>query len=122
MNYKRTRKILDPKFYVTATPSLYFRYVSVGCGVGVLYMSGKEEKSSSSYSSSLSGGISSSGYSSTTQECTKLNFMLRPVIKGFIPVSEDYLDIVVNIGYDYVFGYKEKNGLNFGIGVQFVLD
>ena len=122
MNYKRTRKTLDPKFYVTATPSLYFRYVSVGCGVGVLYMSGKEEKSSSSYSSSSSGGVSSSGYSSTTQECTKLNFMLRPVIKGFIPVSEDYLDIVVNIGYDYVFGYKEKNGLNFGIGLQFVLD
>ena len=48
--------------------------------------------------------------------------MLRPVIKGFIPVSEDYLDIVVSVGYDYVFGYKEKNGLNFGIGIQFVLD
>lgn len=124
MNYARKRKILDPKFYLTLTPSLYFRYVSLGCGVGALYMSGTEEKSSSSYSTSTSeSASSSSGYSSSsTQECEKLNFMLRPVIKGFIPVSEDYLDIVVSVGYDYVFGYKEKNGLNFGIGIQFVLD
>lgn len=122
MNYDRTKKILDPKFYFTVTPSLYFRYVSIGCGVGALYMSGTEEKTSSSCSSSSSDGVSVSGYSSTSTECTKLNFMLRPVVKGFIPVSEDYLDIVLSIGYDYVFGYKDKNGLNFGIGIQFVLD
>lgn len=92
MNYDRNRKILDPKFYLTLTPSLYFRYVSLGCGVGALFMSGTEEKSSSSYSTSISESVSSSGYaSSSTQECDKLNFMLRPVIKGFIPVSEDYL-------------------------------
>lgn len=109
MNYDRNRKIFDPKFYLTLTPSLYFRYVSLGCGVGALFMSGTEEKSSSSYSTSISESVSSSGYaSSSTQECDKLNFMLRPVIKGFIPVSEDYLDIVVSFGYDYVFGYKEK--------------
>lgn len=123
MNYDRNRKILDPKFYLTLTPSLYFRYVSLGCGVGALFMSGTEEKSSCSYSTSISESVSSSGYaSSSTQECDKLNFMLRPVIKGFIPVSEDYLDIVVSFGYDYVFGYKEKNCFNFGIGIQFVLD
>lgn len=123
MNYDRNRKILDPKFYLTLTPSLYFRYVSLGCGVGALFMSGTEEKSSSSYSTSISESVSSSGYaSSSTQECDKLNFMLRPVIKGFIPVSEDYLDIVVSFCYDYVFGYKEKNGFNFGIGILFVLD
>ncbi len=120
MHYERTKKILDPKCYVTVTPSLYFKYVSVGCGVGALYMSGKKEESSSSYSSS--NGISSSGTTFATQDCEKLNFMLRPVIKGFIPISEDYMSIVISAGYDYIFGYKEKNGLNFGIGLQFVIE
>lgn len=120
MNYDRTKKTLDPKCYITVTPSLYFRYFSIGCGVGALFMTGTEEHCYSSYASS--GGTSVSGSSSLHSDCSKLNVMLRPVAKGYIPVSDEGLDVVVSVGYDYVFGYKEKNGLNFGVGIQFVLD
>ena len=43
---------------------------------------------------------------------------LRPVAKAFIPLSSDELFLSVSVGYDLVFGYKEKNGINFGLGVH----
>ena len=43
---------------------------------------------------------------------------LRPVAKAFIPLSSDELFLSVSVGYDLIFGYKEKNGINFGLGVH----
>ena len=116
MNYERSKKILDPKFYVAITPSLYLKYFSIGCGVGTLYMYGTEENSHSSYAESGSGA-----YNTTSKNCEALKFMIRPVVKGFVPINED-ISVVVSVGYDYFFGLKEKNGFNFGAGLQFALD
>lgn len=116
MNYDRNKKTLDAKAYVTITPSLYLKYISVGCGFGALSMKGTEEKyhSSSSYNTN--------GQNFTSTNCYKFKFMLRPVIKGFIPLSEDDLSLVVSAGYNYIFGYKDKNGFSVGVGLQFILD
>jgi hypothetical protein len=47
--------------------------------------------------------------------------MIRPSVKGFIPVSDQWF-VTVTVGYDYVFGYKDKNGVNFGLGLQYNFD
>jgi len=126
MNYKRTKKTLDPKFFISVTPHVYLKYFAIGCGVGILYMSGTEDTSTHSYSSSssssssvsvsVSGGTSASLSSSTEM----IKPMIRPVLKGFIPISDE-LFITVSAGYDLVFGYKDKNGFNVGLGFQWEL-
>ena len=50
----------------------------------------------------------------------KIKFMLRPSIKGFIPMSDEW-SLVVGAGYDYVFKYKKCNGFNFSLGLQYSL-
>lgn len=122
MNYKREKKILDPKFFLTVTPQFYMKYFSVGCGVGFLYMSGTEETASYSRSSSGSSNISISASvgSSSSTNAELLKPMIRPVVKGFIPLTDE-LYIAVSAGYDLVFGYKEKNGFNVGLGFQWEL-
>lgn len=116
MNYDRCKKIYDAKAYITVTPALNLKYVSVGCGIGGLVMEGTEEKY---YSSS---STNANGQNSYSANCYAFKFMLRPTIKGYIPLSEDYLSLVVSAGYNYIFGYKEKNGFCFGLGLQFILD
>lgn len=122
MNYKREKKTLDAKFFLTVTPQFYIKYFSVGCGVGFLYMSGTEE--TSSYASSSSGSsnsfISVSGGASSSTSSELLKPMIRPVVKGFIPLSKE-LYVAISAGYDYVFGYRVKNGFNVGLGFQWKL-
>ncbi len=126
MNYKREKKIMDPKFFLTITPQLYFKYFAVGCGVGFLYMDGTTDTDYSTISSSSTGGGSisvstSTSYrssSSTTDEMLKP--MIRPVIKGFIPLTDE-LYLSLSVGYDMIFGYKDKNGFNVGLGLQWEL-
>ncbi len=118
MNYDRKKKILDPKFFITLTPQVYFKYFAVGCGAGLLYMDGTEENTSYHSISISSVGIGASNSSESTTQMIKP--MIRPVIKGFIPVSDE-LYISVSAGYDLIFGYKEKNGVNFGLGIQWEL-
>lgn len=126
MNYKRETKVLDPKFFLTVTPQFYMKYFAIGCGVGVLYMDGTEETASYTNSSSGSSGssvsISTSSSSGTSSSTNTSMFkpMIRPVVKGFIPLSDE-LYISVSVGYDYVFGYKDKNGFNVGLGLQWEL-
>lgn len=97
----------DPIFFFTVTPSIYLKYVSIGCGLGILYMQGEE------YTASSLGG-------SSTIPTEKVKFMLRPSIKGYIPLNDE-LYLSLSVGYDYAFGYKDKNGINFGLGLQFEL-
>jgi len=124
MNYERTKKTLDPKFFVTVTPHVYFSYFAIGCGVGALYMSGMEDyKHCSSHSSSFNAGdipltLQSSATSSMSMPGQKCNFMLRPALKGFIPLFDEWA-LALSVAYDYVFGYKEKNGLSFGLGIKY---
>ncbi|NPD92838.1 hypothetical protein [Xylanibacter muris] len=120
VNYDRNKKIFDPRFFITVTPQFYMKYFALGCGVGVLCMDGKEY--SAYYSSTTSTGSSSVIVSGGTITEDNSNIlvkpMIRPVAKAFIPLISDELFFSVSIGYDLVFGYKEKNGINFGLGVH----
>lgn len=127
MNYNRTKKVLDPKFFLTVTPQLYFRYFAIGCGVGFLYMDGTKYDISNDIdiSSSSSAGFASSSEHVSVEageeaNCPLLKPMIRPVAKGFIPLNDE-MYISVSVGYDLIFGYKEKNGLNCGLGLQWKL-
>lgn len=122
MNYTRTKKILDPKFFVTVTPQFYMKYFAIGCGIGALYMEGTEENYNyTSTSSNSSGSHISSGGGMTSGDTNLFKFMLRPVVKGFIPLNDEWY-LSLSVGYDYVLGYKDKNGYNAGIGLQYTLD
>lgn len=116
MNFNRTKKVYDPQFFLTVTPQLYLKYFAIGCGAGIMMMDGTEETANYEYaSSSLSGNAIETGSGILVKP------MIRPVIKGFIPLNDDDLFLSVSVGYDYVFGYKEKNGINFGVGIQLEL-
>lgn len=119
MNYTITTTSLKPKMFFTITPALNLKYIAVGCGVGVLYMKGNE-MSKFSYGKSYTGGYSY-GSSTSESDAEKLRFMLRPSIKGFIPLSDEW-SLVVGAGYDYAFKYKKCNGFNFSLGFQYSLD
>ena len=130
-NYSYTTTSLDPKFYLSLTPQFYLKYFSIGCGIGYLFMSkdvdddisygGSESTSSGngSVSVSTSSSVSSSVSMSTSGDVSG-RFMIRPTVKGFIPLSED-ISLVISAGYDYVFKFKEKNGFNAGLGLQWTL-
>jgi hypothetical protein len=127
MNYTKEDIEYDPLFFATVTPSFYLKYFSIGCGAGILYLKGTKHVSSSkssSYSNISEGSsisVTSSSHSSYDEDCTKVKFMLRPSIKGFIPLSNEWY-LSLSVGYDYAFGYREKNGVNFGIGLQYALN
>lgn len=128
MNYDRTKKTLDPRFFLTVTPQFYMKYFAIGCGVGFLWMDGTEDIANYTYTSNSSTGnnisvstSTASGYSTEDSGSILIKPMIRPVVKGFIPLRSDELYLSVSVGYDLVFGYKEKNGLSFGIGFQWEL-
>lgn len=127
MNYNRTKKRLDPRFFLTVTPQFYIKYFAIGCGAGFLWLDGTEETANYTYTSSSSSGsnasvsVISSGGGQTSITSYMLKPMIRPVAKGFIPLRSDELYLSISVGYDLVFGYKEKNGFNFGLGLQWEL-
>lgn len=123
MNYKITTTSLKPKMFFTATPALNLKYVAIGCGAGILYMEGTEatnERNTNITENDGSSTIQYGGSSSTDTQVTRIKFMLRPSIKGFIPLSEEW-SLVVGAGYDYVFKYKKCNGFNISLGLQYSL-
>lgn len=124
MNYNRTKKTLDPKFFLTVTPQFYLKYFAIGCGVGCLWMDGMEDTTNYTYTSNSSSGgnISVSGAGLTSESVTSIMLkpMIRPVVKGFIPLHDE-LFLSVSVGYDLIFGYRDKNGFNFGLGLQWEL-
>lgn len=118
VNYNRSKKILDPRFFLTITPQFYMKYFALGCGVGLLWMDGTEE--TAYYSSTTNTGSTSITVSggNTTEGTSALLFkpMIRPVAKAFIPLNSEDFFLSVSVGYDFIFGYKDKNGINFGLG------
>ncbi len=119
MNYTITTTSLKPKMFFTITPALNLKYVAIGCGVGVLYMKGNEVSKYGHYTSFTGGCLY--GSSTSESDAEKLKFMLRPSIKGFVPLSDEW-SLVAGVGYDYAFKYKKCNGFNFSLGFQFSLD
>lgn len=119
-NYTQTVTSYDPKVFVTATPMFRYRYFAVGCGLGVMSLS--KSVNEDNYTHSSDDGYESEGHKhSSSDGDDKFCFMLRPTVKGFIPLSDTYA-LTVTAGYDYAFDVKEFNGFNFGIGLTCTLD
>ena len=118
LNYKC--ESYSPKAFLTLSPALFFRYISIGCGFGYVILGGDKTESQYNTTSSTSGSSSSQG-SNTSENAEKINFILRPQLKGYIPVSED-MKLVIGGGYDFIPGYKNLQGFNISAGVQFDLD
>lgn len=100
LSYQKKTVTYDPFGYVTCTPSLYLKYLSIGCGAGIM----------------LSKKV-------VTPQPNKLvnphiSFMLRPNIKGYIPLNDEWF-LTVNTSYDWGMAIKIKNGLSFGLGLQY---
>ena len=103
LNYKKEYITYNPVFYLTVTPSIYLKYFSVGCGIGIMDLCKKvwsENKSS-------------------TDPCVK-RLMVRPTIKGYIPMNDEWF-FTVKASYDYVPAVNLKNGLSIGLGLQYRL-
>ena len=120
MNYERTETEYDPKMFITVTPGLFFKYVSVGCGVGVAMLDGKETISDSNFSQNEKGDWSgTSGNNSFDTSMCKL--MIRPQLRGFIPIGRS-CKMSIGLGYDILPKAKELNGYNVSIGFHFDFD
>ena len=121
MNYKIEKGKYKPKFFLTLSPGVYFKYFSISCGVGSLYMSGDLEKAfqeTTFFENGISSSLSRSQETGTSGD-SKIKFMLRPSVKGYIPIYD--WSIVFGVGYDYIFDYEDLNGINFSIGFQYSL-
>lgn len=118
MDYKITYGEFDPKYYVTVTPSFYLKYFSVGWGVGMLILKGKETIYERNYQTDGNGNpVVTIGGSTIYEDVEKAKFMMRPNIRGFIPCN-DLFAITVSVSYNWIQGYKEMSGIDFGVGAQ----
>ena len=114
LNYEKERRSYDPRWYITLTPSCYLKYVSIGCGIGLMfYQKTIDEKFSSKYDS-IKNSFSSGGY----QSKTRCSLMYRPNIKGFIPLNDEWF-LTLNASYELIPRIRNKNGFSFGVGMQY---
>lgn len=121
VDYSITREEYDLKFYMMATPAFYLKYFSVGWGLGVADLDVHKYTKNSSITNNENGSIiHTSGSTKTSGGDVK--FMMRPIIKGYIPCN-DNLFISLSVSYDWILGYKNtKNGIGFGAGIHFLID
>ena len=121
MNYKKIDYVYDSKWYATISPQFYGKYFSLGCGAGVICLS--EHKTEYNYTTKQqttnNSSYTSKSSSSNNTDTQIYRFMIRPTIKGFIPIADGKWYITVSGAYNYAFGFKEKNGFDFGIGLQY---
>ncbi len=121
-DYKITKGEYDLKYYLTATPAFYMKYFAIGWGFGVASLSGEEVTRQHKVEVSDDGSMVSISTGATSSSSTdKTKFMMRPTVRGYIPCSDNFF-ISLSVNYDWIMGYKEKSGISFGVGVQFLLD
>ena len=118
MDYNSTRTEYDPKMFLTLTPAVFLKYFSLGCGVGFAWLDRKEEKSSSKLTFDSDGNFSTSTSGSTSSESVATKFMLRPQIRGYIPLSRS-CNMSLGVGYDFIPKMKDLNSYNVSIGFHF---
>lgn len=124
---KYTANLYNPIGYLTISPGFYCRFLSINCGVGIMASSYTKTKTwGDSYSEEFGGesedgsvNITTSGSISTS--AIKCNFILKPSITGYIPISDGDFYIIINAGYNYIPKFKELNGWSFGIGFQWTI-
>lgn len=120
MNYRISKGSYDPNFYLTFTPSFFMKYFAIGWGVGLLSMKGVSETTEFMETTVEEDGNLNTSSGTSFSSNGKYKFMMRPSLKGFIPCS-DRFSISLSVNYNWVLGYKDMNGLNFGIGFHYLL-
>lgn len=128
MNYTLTETTFKPKFFATITPSIFFKYFSVGCGVGVLYFSGKEDIQKKAFDEETMSEPSmtvtitqKTSFSIFGDDARKAKLMIRPNARGFVKLSDRW-HLILSASYNYVFDYTELNGISFGMGLKYSFD
>lgn len=123
LNYTQENITYDPCYYITITPSVYLKYFSIGCGTGVMVSQKTIKRSNAYYNYEGNDSFNTEKYHYGTNGGSSkpyCSFMLRPNIKGYIPLSDEW-SLTVNASYDWVMDIKMKNGLSFGLGFQYRL-
>lgn len=118
MNYSCTRTEYEPKMYLTITPAVFLKYISVGCGVGLAWLDGNEETSSRESTFGSNGSFRTTKVGPTVTEVAAIKFMLRPQIKGYIPLTSS-CNMSLGVGYDFIPKMKDLNGYHVSIGFHF---
>ena len=122
MNYRYTQYEYDPKWFFTGTFGVYLKYISLGCGVGFASLGGQQnisERKAIITDSGDYGGYQGGSYSQDNHPTTL--FMLRPQIRGHIPISSSF-SMSIGVGYDFIPKMKALNGYNASIGFHFEYD
>ena len=120
VDYKIKRGEYDLKYFITATPSFYLKYFSIGWGFGYASFKGSETTRENFVTEYPDGSITQTGTTHTIKD-DKYKFMMRPTVKGYIPCSENFF-ISLSVNYDWILGCKEKSGISFGAGIHFIID
>lgn len=121
MNYNSTRTEYDPKMFLSLTPAVFLKYISVGCGIGFVWLDGKEETSERKTTFNDDGSYSGYTGGSTSTDAATVELMLRPQLRGYIPLSRSS-NMSIGIGYDIIPKLKDLNGYNVSIGFHFDFD
>lgn len=120
VDYKITRGEYDLKYYITATPSFYLKYFSIGWGVGYAYFKGTKYTKDNGITINPDGTAVQIGSSNSIDDF-KYKVMMRPTVKGYIPCSENFF-ISLSVNYDWILGCKEKSSISFGAGIHLIID
>lgn len=122
---KYTIKEYNPFGYWVISPGFYCRFLSINCGVGFMASSYMKTQTYTEDFAEESGDgfISVDGSISIATEYSepKFNFMLKPSVTGYIPISDEDFYITINAGYNFISKFKGLNGWSFGIGFQWVI-
>ena len=121
VDYRITKGEYDLKYFITATPAFYMRYLAIGWGVGYASFDGSETTKENKLEILPDGSIMQTSGTSSVSGGGKYKFMMRPTIKGYIPCSDNFF-ISLSVNYDWILGYKEKSGISFGAGIHFLID
>lgn len=123
---QREKKVGDPIFYLSVNPGLYVKYLSLSCGVGLLFDSREEtigQNSSSSGSfeyenGTISGSTSVEVSTSASATTTGMSLYIKPCLTGYVPISDGDWYITLSVGYNICPKFKDLNGVSFGAGIQ----
>ena len=115
----------DPIFFLTASPGFYYKYFSINCGIGFLFAQNKtnwtKPKGINIDISSDDVTVSPITYEQDSTKKPKIGFLIKPLLKGYIPIREDEFYITIDAGYIYIPNFRDFNGFTFGAGIQMTL-
>lgn len=121
VDYKITKGEYDLKYFITATPAFYMKYFAVGWGFGYASFDGSESSQENKLEIRPDGTTIQTTGTSSTSGGGKYKFMMRPTVKGYIPCNDNFF-ISLSVNYDWIWGYKVKSGISFGVGIHFLID